>query len=172
MATIMAEAQLQCQGNFVTLFSTNFPHIFENIFFSLDYDSYKNCMKVNSEWADVLTSERYKTKAKVVFREEIFLEEETRKLLNAARTNDTDEAERILANGLIDVDCTNDEHRRFTPLVEAVIKGHKEMARFLVSQGADSGRLKEESGMGHVWLQFVVFEGRTLPEVLRTTRCR
>ena len=69
----MAEAQLQCQGNFVTLFSTNFPHIFENIFFSLDYDSYKNCMKVNSEWADVLTSERYKTKAKVVFRDEIFL---------------------------------------------------------------------------------------------------
>ena len=166
----MAEARPQCQGNFVTLFSTNFPHIFENIFFSLDYNSYKNCLKVNSEWADVLTSERYKTKAKVVFREEIFLEEETRKLLNAARTNDTDEAERILANGLIDVDCTNDEHRRFTPLVEAVIKGHKEMARFLVSQGADSGRLKEESGMGHVWLQFVVFEGRPLPEVLRPRR--
>ena len=166
----MAEAQLQCQGNFVTLFSTNFPHIFENIFFSLDYDSYKNCMKVNSEWADVLTSERYKTKAKVVFREEIFLEEETRKLLNAARTNDTDEAERILANGLIDVDCTNNEHRRFTPLVEAVIKGHKEMARFLVSQGADSRRLEEESGIGQVWLQFVVFEGRTPPEVLRPRR--
>jgi len=124
----------------------------ENIFFSLDYESYKNCMEVNSEWADLLTSERFKTKAKVVFREEIFLEEEKRNLLNAARTNDTDEAERILANGLVDVDCTNDEYQRFTPLVEAVIKGHKEMARFLVSQGADSRRLKEESAVGDVWL--------------------
>ena len=57
--------------NLNALFSKNVPHILEKIFFSLDYESYKICLEVNSEWKELLTSERYITKGKTVFKEEI-----------------------------------------------------------------------------------------------------
>ena len=33
---------------FDTLFAINIPHIFEKIFFSLDYKSYKKCFEVSN----------------------------------------------------------------------------------------------------------------------------
>ena len=146
------------QVNFVTMLSKDFPHIVEKIFFSLDYESYKNCMKVNSEWADLLTSERYETKAKVMFRVKIWEYERQRReyerqLQRAARNNDVDQARRILESGMVDVDCG--WIYGYTPLFEAVTKGHQEMARFLVSKGADSSN-SEISGIGKVWLREVV----------------
>ena len=162
------------QGDFVTMLSKDFPHIVENIFFSLDYQSYKNCMKVNSEWADLLTSERYETKAKVVFRKKIMqyellkkdrelqksyrerelqIEEYERQLHRAARKNDIDQARRILESGMVNVDCRG--YDGYTPLFEAVTKGHKEMARLLISKGANS----DQSGInriGEEWLRDVV----------------
>ena len=155
------------RGNFVTLFSKDFPHIVEKIFFSLDYESYKNCMKVNSEWADLLTSERYETKAKVVFRVKIWEYERElrvmeyerqrhraeRQLQRAARMNDIDQARIILESGMVDVDCG--WVYGYTPLFEAVTKGHKEMARFLVSKGANSSQ-SGISGTGEVWLREMV----------------
>ena len=74
-AAIMAAYEIHIRHNFVQLFSPNFPHILEKIFFSLDYESYKNCLEVNSEWKGVLTSERHKTMGKSVFKKEIVEDE-------------------------------------------------------------------------------------------------
>ena len=99
----MAEDNLDNPCNFDTLFSKNLPHILEKIFFSLDYESYKNCLEVSNEWKGVLTSDRYKTKGKSVFKEEIVKDE--KKLSAAVRHNNRDEVRMLLASGMVNVDC-------------------------------------------------------------------
>ena len=47
------------------------PHILEKIFFFLDYDSFKECMEVNSMWNALLKSESYLKKGKALFHKEI-----------------------------------------------------------------------------------------------------
>ena len=42
------------------LFTGNFEHILERIFFSLDYKSFKTCCEVNKTWRERLTSERFR----------------------------------------------------------------------------------------------------------------
>ena len=49
------------------LFTRNVPHILENIFFSLDYESFKTCMEVNKGWHELLTSRFYNKKALLLF---------------------------------------------------------------------------------------------------------
>ena len=45
------------------LFSRNVPHILEKIFFSLDYESFQTCFKVNSAWNELLSSESCQRKS-------------------------------------------------------------------------------------------------------------
>ena len=71
------------------------------IFFSLDYESYKNCAEVSNEWKALLSSERYKSKGKTLFKEEILKDE--KKLMMAARMGHTYCVRRLLATGMIDV---------------------------------------------------------------------
>ena len=52
-------------------------------------------------WRELLTSERYITKGKSVFKEEI--REDEKKLCIAAREDNKDEARKLLASGMIDV---------------------------------------------------------------------
>ena len=60
---------------FDKIFSAGVPHIFEEIIFHLDYKTFKTCLEVNSIWKELLTSERFKTKGKHIFKEEIFVDE-------------------------------------------------------------------------------------------------
>ena len=73
----MAKDELASACNFDFLFYRNFPHILEMIFFSLDYESYKNCMDVSKEWKALLSSEKYISKGKTLFRKDIWKDEET-----------------------------------------------------------------------------------------------
>ena len=66
----MAAREHESPCYFDTL-SKCFPHILENIFFSLDYESFKNCLEVSNGWKCVLTSMRYQTVGKSVFKREI-----------------------------------------------------------------------------------------------------
>ena len=66
---------------FDKIFLKNVPHILEIIFFSLDFESYKKCLEVNNTWKELLTSESYQTKGKIVFHQEIFAME--KKLMQA-----------------------------------------------------------------------------------------
>ena len=56
---------------FDILLSKNVPHILEDIFFSVDYDSFKKCLEVSKSWNDLLTSESFLRRGKSVFCEEI-----------------------------------------------------------------------------------------------------
>ena len=86
---------------FDALSTRNVPHIQEKIFFSLDYKSYKNCAEVSNEWKALLSSERYKSKGKSLFKHEILKDEIT--LMSAANMGDMYCVRRLLATGMIDV---------------------------------------------------------------------
>ena len=88
------------------LFTRNVPHILENIFFSLDYESFKMCMEVNKEWYELLTSRLYKKKALVVFREGISKDET--KLWSALEIGNAGLVTRLVSNGLVNVDCVRE----------------------------------------------------------------
>ena len=47
---------------FEKLFTKTRPHILEMICLSLDYDSFKRCLKVNNNWTQILTSKAMKLK--------------------------------------------------------------------------------------------------------------
>ena len=66
----MAKDELASACSFDFLFYRNFPHILEMIFLSLDYESYKSCAEVSNEWKALLSSERYKSKGKTLFKQE------------------------------------------------------------------------------------------------------
>ena len=55
----MDSAETYPLAAFDTLLSRNVPHILENIFFSMDYNSFKTCMKVNKTWRELLTTAPY-----------------------------------------------------------------------------------------------------------------
>ena len=97
----MAKDELASACNFDILFSKNVPHILETIFLSLDYESYKNCTEVSNEWKVLLSSERYKSKGKSLFKREIKKDEIT--LMSAANMGDIYGVRRLLATGMIDV---------------------------------------------------------------------
>ena len=52
---------------FDKLFTRNVPHIYEKIFLSLDYYSFKSCLMVNKKWNQVLTSESFQKMGKSSF---------------------------------------------------------------------------------------------------------
>ena len=131
---IMAANEHDGICNFDTLFSKNVPHIMEKIFFFLDYESYKECLEVSDEWRGLLTSERYKTKGKSVFREGI-LEDEKKLQIAAGGQGNTNEVRRLLSSGMVDVNCQ--DHNKWTPLYAAADKGHKEVAQLLIKSGAN-----------------------------------
>ena len=114
----------------LVLFERNVPHVLEKIFGHLDYDSYKTCYEVNSAWHELLTSDPYLKRAKVLFREGIL--EDEKKLHNAAKDGDIDEIRRLLSYGLVDVNKTGDDEFGLAPLHDAAWGGHRDIvARWL-----------------------------------------
>ena len=118
---------------FEVLYSQNVPHILELIFLSLDYESYKICLQVNQMWKELLTSERFRSKWKYVFKEDILLDET--KLQIAAGQNNTDEVRRLLSSGMVDINCR--DHYLSTPLHKAAINGKASAAKLLLDKGAN-----------------------------------
>ena len=57
----------KCHCAFDLLLSISVPHVLEKIFFSLDYESFKNCQEVCNGWKKSLTSERFQRKASQVY---------------------------------------------------------------------------------------------------------
>ena len=165
----MAADKLDNLCNFDTLFSKNLPHILEKIFFSLDYWSFKNCLEVSSEWKGVLTSDRYKTKRRSVFKREIVKDE--KKLCTAVDQKNTDEVRMLLASGMVDVNCKY--INEWTPLHWAAAGGHKEIAELLIESGADVNKadicgwtpLHWAAGEGHREVAELLIERDTDPNV-------
>ena len=120
----MAKDENASACNFDFLFYRHFPHILEMIFLSLDYESYKSCAEVSNEWKALLSSERYKSKGKTLFKQDILKDEET--LISAASMGNTHCVRRLLATGMVDVNAAK--------WGEPV---HREVAKLLIESGAD-----------------------------------
>ena len=125
---------------FDVLLKRNVPHIFMKIFFSLDYESFKNCIEVNQSWNEVLKSEPYLKKARTIFREEISQDEN--ELHNASKNGRGEDVRNLLSSGMLEVDC--EERGRWTPLYNAAHYGHCEVAQLLIEKGADPNKAKQD----------------------------
>ena len=177
-------------GTFDSLFTNNVPHIPEQIFLSLDYESYKASMRVSNAWNELLTSELFQRKAKAMFRKEIWLDED--KLCGAATQGDVGRTKRLLSSGMLDVNCQwhacssgceagargkgncnwwncncnwgncNWEKVGLTPLGEAATNGHKVVVKLLLDERAEVDTV---NAYGQTPLQLACDRGTT--EVVR-----
>ena len=142
---------------FDKLFSMSVPHILEKIFFSLDYESYKNCLEVSNNWNELLKSISYQEKGKSVFRDELNQDQGklwsilmaktiaegncllTRKYL--VTTRNASKFKKILSSGMLDVNSTGGPYHgtiyAATPLVQAAINGDKVLVEILLQNGAE-----------------------------------
>ena len=111
----------------------NVPHILDMIFFSLDYESFKACLKVCKAWNKLLTSES-QVQARFLFREEMWKEEV--ELYRAAMLGNVEEVTRLLSSGMVDVNCIKGEYHS-TPLWVASFMGKKKVVELLLERGAD-----------------------------------
>ena len=69
----MCEQQNVVRG-FDLLLKRNVQHIWEKIFLSLDYATFKNCLKVSKEWNEVLQKKSFKLKARYTFAADMWMQ--------------------------------------------------------------------------------------------------
>ena len=119
---------------FGTLFTKSVPHILEKIFFSLDYESVKNCLEVSKVWHELLKSESFKKRAKYVYHEEILNDEGH--LWQECYRGDIVQVKRIISTGLVEVNSFDDKYG-VNLLVNAARHCNIDMVKALLDGGAD-----------------------------------
>ena len=97
--------EMMASSAFDKLFTKSVPHLHEKIFLSIDYTSYKACMKVSNAWKELLSLEPFQSKAKALFHEEITLDE--KKLWLTSQRGDVKGVKRLLSSGMLDVNCVS-----------------------------------------------------------------
>ena len=120
------------QSVFNELSTKNVPHILENIFLYLDYESYKNCLRVSISWNKLLSQASFRKKAKLVLKEGI--QKDRKKLWYASKQGNVEEVKDILSSALVG---THYKMYGSTPLNQAAYKGHKDVVKMFLERGAD-----------------------------------
>ena len=133
LSKVKGNAKEECCA-FDALFTRCVPHILENIFFSLDYMSFKRCKEVNKAWKELLSSETYQKKSLELFPQEMLIEkkEDEMKLLNASREGNAEEVRRLLSKHVYE-DFAAGGYAMFN----SVIWGHNDVVKLLLDAGAD-----------------------------------
>ena len=137
-----------------TLFTKSVVHIHEKIFFSLDYESFKNCLEVSKTWNELLTSESFQNKAKCIFHEEILMD--AIYLFEATMQGNNYQIRRTLANGMVNIDLEYGLNRT-TLLMTAANGGQEDIVQLLLNRGANPDKtdacgitpLSRASSKGH-----------------------
>ena len=128
------------ESDFGKLLSTNVPHILEEIFLSLDFQSFKNCHRVCKAWNRFLSAESLHQKAKKL------LSHNNQRLHLALTEGNANKLERILSNGMVDVNDEDGLHKltaalkapRLHGMSLASYHGYKEVVWLLLKAGADA----------------------------------
>ena len=122
---------------FDKLFAKSVPHILEKIFLSLDYESYKECLKVSSAWNRLLVLESFQNIGRSMFQDEIA--KDGRSLLQAAKDGNIEAVRRLLYSGMLHVNCGFGSYLE-TPLYRAAKHGQKDVVQLLLDLGAEPNK--------------------------------
>ena len=133
---------------FDRLLLKNLPHIHGDIFFSLDYDSFKNCLEVSKSWNDLLTSEYFLKRGRSVFREDI-----QKDIFEAAAMGNVDIIRRVLSSFMVDINFRTESG---SPLIQAAIEGHTDVVYLLLERGAEPNTASQN---GSTSLHHAAWEG-------------
>ena len=128
------------ETDFESLFNKNVPHILENIFCSLDFQSFKRCREVCHAWNDLISSEKYHMQLKRVRSKEKDLIAACK---NGSKTNMA--LEQLLSQcseGRIYANCS---YEGATPLIWSAINGNVHAVKILLNSGADPN-LRDSDG--------------------------
>ena len=120
---------------FNMLFTKSVPHVLERIFFSLDYDSFKQCLRVSKVWNQLLTSESYRPKAQLMFQKQI-RRDQCVLIILFARYGKISEVRRLLSSGMLDINFTHPNNGT-TALHQAVFQNNHDIVNLLIDRGAD-----------------------------------
>ena len=126
------------ESDFGKLLGTNVPHILEEIFLSLDFQSFKNCHRVCKAWNGFLSAKSLHQKAKKL------LSHNNQRLRLALTEGNANKLERILSNGMVDVNDKVALHKMTAetigplPLSLASYRGYRDVVQLLLKAGADA----------------------------------
>ena len=126
-------------GEFEPLFNKSVPHILENIFYSLDYESFMACRKVCKVLNKLLSTESYQQIAEKLLEEKMKNEEKLCES-SASSKGDMEEIKHLLSIE-VNPNCSKARGTKGTPLYYAALYGNKNVAQLLMKAGADPNKL-------------------------------
>ena len=133
MVTMELQQDLDSSA-FNMLFTMSVPHVLETIFLSLDYESFKECLKVSKVWNQLLTSVSFRLKAQSKFQNEI-RRDQCYLIIQAAGGGNISNVRRLLSSGMLNINFINPNGT--TALHQAVFQNHHDIVNFLIERGAD-----------------------------------